>query len=124
METWLFFIFLLAALGSFRQTFLTTADSFASTAQLEQIVNLEKKLGDSLEEIIELERKQLTKIKKFAESVREGVNLVKSDGIKALENPIASYALIKRFANGWRELRDFFSYDYWQGTYLSMITLI
>jgi len=54
METWLFFILLLAALGSFRQTFLTTADSFASTAQLEQIVNLEKKLGDSLEEIIEL----------------------------------------------------------------------
>ena len=120
----LFFILLLAALGSFRQKFLTTADSFASIAQLEQIVDLEKKLSDSLEKFVELERKRLDKIKKFAESVREGVHLVKSEGIKALENPITSYTVVKRFANGWSELRNFLSHDYSQGMYLSMIAFI
>jgi len=112
METRLFFILLLSALGSFQRKFFVTADSFASIAQLEKIVDLEMKLSDSLEKFVELERKRLTKIKKFAESVSEGANLVKTEGIKVLENPITSYAVIKRFANGWTELRDVLSHDY------------
>jgi len=116
METRLFFILLLSALGSFQRKFFVTADSFASIAQLEKIVDLEMKLSDSLEKFVELERKRLIKIKRFAESVSEGANLVKTEGIKALENPITSYAVIKRFANGWTELRDVLSHDYSHGT--------
>ena len=119
MDTRIFYIiFFIAISGSFRRKFYATADSFASIAQLEEIVNLEMQLSESLEKFAELEKKRLDMIKQFAESVREATELVKNDGYEALENPIASYAVIKRFANGWSELSDFLSKDNSQGKYL------
>ena len=107
----------LVVCGNFRRKFFTAADSFASIAQLQQIVNLEMKLGESLERFVELEKKRLDTIKQFAKRVREGTELVKSDGIEALGNPTSTYAIIKRFANGWTELSDFLNKDYSQGRY-------
>ncbi|KAL9962659.1 hypothetical protein ACROYT_G031780 [Oculina patagonica] len=79
---------------------------------MEQIVNLEVKLGESLEKYVELEKKRLQQIKQFAESVKEATNRVKTDGIKTLENPTSTYAIIKRFANGWSEIGKFLDKDY------------
>lgn len=116
MNTRLFSIIIFMAIsGSFRRKFWATADSFASIAQLEEIVTLEMRLSESLEKFVELEKKRLDMIKQFAESVREATELVKIDGYNALENPIVSYTVIKRFANGWSELSDFLSKDNSQG---------
>lgn len=104
-------IIFMAISGSFRWKFWATADSFASIAQLEEIVNLELRLTESLEKFVELEKKRLDMIKQFAESIREATELVKIDGYNALENPIVSYAVIKRFANGWSDLSGFLSKD-------------
>lgn len=78
-------------------------------------MNLEMKLGESLEKFVELEKKRLQQIKQFAESVMEATNRVKIEGLKFLENPTATYAIIKRFANGWSELGKFLVKDYSNG---------
>lgn len=105
----------LAMVASLRRRFYATADSFASIAQLERIVDLEMALTEKLEKFVELEKNRLDKIKQFAESVREATDLVKTDGMKVLENPTTTYAIIKRFANGWSELGDFLSKNYSHG---------
>lgn len=107
------FIFL-AVCGNFRRKLSVAGDSFASIAQLEKIVNLEIQLGESLERFLEQENKRLQEIKQFAKRVKEATELVKKDGMKVLENPTATYAVIKRFANGWTELAGFLSKDYSQ----------
>lgn len=99
-----------------RQNALAKADSFASIAQLQEIVNLEAKLSESLETFVKLEKDRLRKIKQFSESVKEATELVKSKGENyGLENPLTSYAVIKRFANGWSELSAYLNKDYTQG---------
>lgn len=107
------FIFL-AVCGNFRRKLSVAGDSFASIAQLEKIVNLEIQLGESLERFLEQENKRLQEIKQFAKRVKEATELVKKDGMKVLENPTATYAVVKRFANGWTELAGFLSKDYSQ----------
>lgn len=107
------FIFL-AVCGNFRRKLSVAGDSFASIAQLEKIVSLEIQLGESLERFLEQENKRLQEIKQFAKRVKEATELVKKDGMKVLENPTATYAVIKRFANGWTELAGFLSKDYSQ----------
>ena len=98
------------------RNFLAKADSFASISQLQKIVNLETKLSESLETFVKLEKNRLDKIKNFAENVKEATELVKRNGVSyPLENPMTSYALIKRFANGWSELSEFLNRDYSQG---------
>lgn len=114
---YLYIIFLLAVCRSFRRTLFARGDSYASIAEMEQIVNLEVKLGESLEKYVELEKKRLQQIKQFAESVKEATNRVKTDGIKTLENPTSTYAIIKRFANGWSEIGKFLDKDYSNGKY-------
>ncbi|XP_068706058.1 prolyl 4-hydroxylase subunit alpha-1-like [Montipora foliosa] len=97
------------------RNFLAKADSFASISQLQEIVNLETKLSESLETFVKLEKNRLDKIKNFAENVKEATELVKRNGVSyPLENPMTSYALIKRFANGWSELSEFLNRDYSQ----------
>lgn len=110
-----FLLLLFTVCGSIRRKFFAAADSFASIAQLEEVVNLEIQLGESLDKFVELEKKRLDKIKQFAKSVKEATELVKTDGIKSLGNPITTYAVIKRFANGWTELSEFLSKDYSKG---------
>lgn len=80
-----------------------------------EVVNLEMKLGESLGKFVELEKKRLQQIKQFADSVKEATNQVKIEGLKSLENPTTTYALIKRFANGWSELGKFLDKDYSNG---------
>lgn len=98
-----------------RQNVLVTADSFASIAHLQEIVNLEGKLSESLETFVKLEKDRLKKIKQFSESVKKATELVKGNGENGLENPLTSYAIIKRFANGWSELSAYLNKDYTQG---------
>lgn len=112
---YLYIILALALCRSFRRTFLVNADSYASLAQMEQIVNLEMKLGESLAKFVELEKKRLDKIKQFSKSVKEATDQVKTEGMKSIENPATSYAIIKRFANGWTELSKFLDKDYANG---------
>lgn len=106
---WLCIILFLAFCRSFRRTL---GDSYASIAEMTEVVNLEMKLGESLEKFVELEKKRLQQIKQFADSVKEATNRVKIEGLKSLENPTTTYALIKRFANGWSELGKFLDKDY------------
>ena len=99
-----------------RQNVLVKADSFASIAQLQEIVNLEAKLSESLETFVKLEKDRLQKIKQFSESVKDATELVKGNGQNYdLENPLTSYAVIKRFAHGWSELSAYLNKDYTQG---------
>ena len=114
---WLCIILFLAFCRSFRRTFFAKGDRYASIAEMEQIVNLEMELGESLEKFVELEKKRLQQIKQFAESVKEATNQVKIEGLKSLESPTTTYALIKRFANGWSELGKFLEKDYSNGKY-------
>lgn len=109
---WLCIILFLAFCRSFRRTL---GDSYASIAEMTEVVNLEMKLGESLEKFVELEKKRLQQIKQFADSVKEATNRVKIEGLKSLENPTTTYALIKRFANGWSELGKFLDKDYSNG---------
>lgn len=120
---YLYIILLLAVCQSFRRTLFTRGDSYASIAEMEQIVNLEVKLGESLEKYVELEKKRLQQIKQFAESVKEATNRVKTDGIKTLENPTSTYAIIKRFANGWSEIGKFLDKDYSNGKHHYFVQL-
>ena len=113
----LYIIFALAVCRSFRQTLFASGDSYASIAEMKQVVNLELKLGESLERYVELEKKRLQQIKQFAESVKEATNRVKIEGIKTLENPTSTYAIIKRFANGWSEIGKFLDKDYSNGEF-------
>lgn len=114
---WLCIILFLAFCRSFRRTFFAKGDRYASIAEMEQIVNLEMELGESLEKFVELEKKRLQQIKQFAESVKEATNQVKIEGLKSLESPTTTYALIKRFANGWSEIGKFLEKDYSNGKY-------
>lgn len=104
-----FIIFILSQFHSlYRRKFFANGDSFASIAQMKQIVDLEMRLGQSLERFVELEKSRLEKVKQFSKSVKEAMNQVQLEGPKSLENPATSYAVIKRFANGWTELGNFF----------------
>lgn len=111
-----FIIFILSQFHSlYRRKFFANGDSFASIAQMKQIVDLEMKLGQSLERFVELEKSRLEKVKQFSKSVKEAINQVQLEGPKSLENPATSYAVIKRFANGWTELGNFLEKDYSSG---------
>ena len=111
-----FIIFILSQFHSvYRRKFFANGDSFASIAQMKQIVDLEMKLGQSLERFVELEKSRLEKVKQFSKSVKEAMNQVQLEGPKSLENPATSYAVIKRFANGWTELGNFLEKDYSSG---------
>lgn len=114
----LYIILLLALFESMRRRrFFVKGDSYASIAEMEHVVNLEMKLGQSLERFVELEKSRLDKVKEFSKSVKEAMNQVKKEGSKSLENPATSYATIKRFANGWTELSKFLEKDYSNGKY-------
>lgn len=94
----LYIILLLALFESMRRRrFFVKGDSYASIAEMEHVVNLEMKLGQSLERFVELEKSRLDKVKEFSKSVKEAMNQVKKEGSKSLENPATSYATIKRF---------------------------
>lgn len=108
-----FIIFILSQFHSlYRRKFFANGDSFASIAQMKQIVDLEMRFGQSLERFVELEKSRLEKVKQFSKSVKEAMNQVQLEGPKSLENPATSYAVIKRFANGWTELGNFLEKDY------------
>ena len=104
-------LILMAVWRIFHIKFFAKADTFASLAQMEQIVSLEIELGESLRRFVSSERKRLEKIKDFAEGVREAIDEFKTAGLKVLENPIVTYSTIKRFAYGWTELDNFLRKD-------------
>ena len=116
MDTrYLYIILVLAVCRSFRRTLFARGDRYASIAEMEQVVNLEIKLGESLEKFVELEKKRLQQIKQFAKSVKEATDRVKTEGTETLESPTSTYATIKRFANGWSEIGKFLDKDYSNG---------
>ena len=107
---------LLALLVAFQQRPFAEGDIYSASVQLEDLAGVEAYLKGNLENYINMETNRVEKIKYFYESLKKiSLNRNEDGGVKYLNNPVNAYLLIKRFAQGWQELKHLLSEDLSKG---------
>lgn len=90
---------------------VATAEVFTALADLEELLDTENLLIETLEEYIRSEEQKLDLLKKYVEIYRKQHSKAAEDVQTYVANPINAYTLVKRLTADWKEVETLVSSD-------------